>query len=79
VGNYNTVPYDPRRPFSPSGIRLGTPAVTSRGMGEAEMKLVAKWMDEAISHVSDEAALKRIAGEIRETCSRFPAPGIPIS
>jgi glycine hydroxymethyltransferase len=79
VCNYNTVPYDPRRPFSPSGIRLGTPAVTSRGMGEAEMRQIAKWMDDAIGHVNDESALKRIAGEIREMCRRFPAPGIAIS
>ena len=78
VCNYNTVPYDPRKPFSPSGIRLGTPAVTSRGMGESEMRQIAKWMDQAIAHVTDESALKRIAGEIREMCVRFPAPGIAI-
>jgi len=78
VCNYNTVPYDPRRPFSPSGIRLGTPAVTSRGMGASEMKQIGKWMDDAIAHASDEAALARIAGEVREMCRRFPAPGIAI-
>ncbi|MFZ0887122.1 MAG: serine hydroxymethyltransferase [Candidatus Binataceae bacterium] len=76
VVNYNTVPYDPRKPFSPSGIRLGTPAVTSRGMKEAEMRQIGKWMDEVISHVDDEAALARVAGELREFCRRFPAPGI---
>ena len=78
VVNFNTVPYDPRKPFSPSGIRLGTPAVTSRGMGESEMRQVAKWMDDAVSHVDDEAQLKRIAGEVTELCRNFPAPGIAI-
>jgi glycine hydroxymethyltransferase len=79
VTNYNTVPYDPRKPFSPSGIRLGTPAITSRGMGDAEMRQIAKWIDSAISHVNDEAALKRIAAEVTETCRKFPAPGIALT
>ena len=76
VCNSNTVPYDPRKAFSPSGIRLGTPAVTSRGMGEGEMRLIAKWMDEAIAARKDDAALERIAGEVREMCRKFPTPGI---
>ncbi len=76
VCNSNTVPYDPRKPFSPSGIRLGTPAVTSRGMGPAEMRLIGKWMDDAIAQRKDDAALERIAGEVREVCRKFPAPGI---
>ena len=76
VCNSNTVPYDPRKPFSPSGIRLGTPAVTSRGMGPAEMRLIGKWMEDAIAARKDDAALERIAGEVREVCRKFPAPGI---
>ncbi|MGZ6196010.1 MAG: serine hydroxymethyltransferase [Candidatus Binataceae bacterium] len=76
VCNYNTVPYDPRKPFSPSGLRLGTPAVTSRGMGEGEMRQIARWIDQAIVHADDEAALARISGEVTEMCRRFPAPGI---
>jgi len=76
VCNSNTVPYDPRKPFSPSGIRLGTPAVTSRGMGEGEMRKIGKWMDDAIAHAGDAAALERIAGEVREMCQGFPCPGI---
>jgi glycine hydroxymethyltransferase len=79
VCNFNTVPYDPRKPFSPSGIRLGTPAVTSRGMGDAEMRQIAKWIDAAIAHVNDEAALKRIAAEVTEMCRKFPAPGIALT
>ncbi len=79
ISNRNTVPYDPRKPFSPSGLRLGTPAVTSRGMGDAEMRQIGKWIDEAIAHASDEAALKRIAAEVTEMCRRFPAPGITLS
>jgi glycine hydroxymethyltransferase len=76
VCNYNTVPFDPRKPFSPSGLRLGTPAVTSRGMGEGEMRQIARWIDQAIAHADDEAALARINGEVTEMCRGFPAPGI---
>ena len=76
VCNYNTVPYDPRKPFSPSGVRLGTPAVTSRGMGEGEMRQIARWIDQAVAHADDEASLARIKGEVGEMCRRFPAPGI---
>jgi len=76
VCNYNTVPYDSRKPFSPSGIRLGTPAVTSRGMGEAEMKQIGAWIDAAVSNVNDEPALDRILHQVSELCRGFPAPGL---
>jgi len=79
VTNFNTVPYDPRRPFSPSGLRLGTPAVTSRGMGEEEMRQIARWIDQVVTKVDDEATRKRVAGEVAEMCRGFPAPGIPLS
>ncbi|MGB7215170.1 MAG: serine hydroxymethyltransferase [Gammaproteobacteria bacterium] len=76
--NYNTVPYDPRKPFDPSGIRLGTPSITSRGMTEREMPLIAKWIDRAVEHADDDAALARIRAEVAEFCQAFPAPGIRI-
>jgi len=76
--NYNSVPFDPRKPFDPSGIRLGTPAVTSRGMGPSEMKQIAAWLDRGVqaARTADEGALEKIAGEVRELTGRFPAPGL---
>jgi glycine hydroxymethyltransferase len=79
ICNSNTVPYDPRKPFSPSGVRIGTPAVTSRGMGEAEMKQIGAWIDEVITHVDDEAAIARVNAALIEFCHRFPAPGCLLS
>src|SRR3954453_8795473 len=74
--NYNTVPFDPRKPFDPSGLRLGTPAVSTRGMGEAEMELIARWIDEGVeaARTEDEAAIERVAGEVRELAAAFPIP-----
>jgi glycine hydroxymethyltransferase len=77
VCNYNSVPFDPRKPFDPSGIRLGAAAVTSRGMKEAEMRQIAAWIDEVAQAPTDAARHARIAGEVRELCARFPAPGLP--
>jgi glycine hydroxymethyltransferase len=74
--NYNSVPFDPRKPFDPSGIRIGTPAVTSRGMGEAEMRQIAAWMNQVVSAPSDAAVHAKVAGEVKELCAKFPAPGI---
>src|SRR3989454_5371144 len=74
--NYNTVPFDPRKPFDPSGIRLGTPAVTSRGMGAEEMGRIAAWIDQIVSAPEDESMAAAVAGEIAELCRAFPAPGI---
>ncbi len=76
VLNYNAVPFDTRKPFDPSGLRLGTPALTSRGMGAAEMKMVAAWIDDVSKNPTDEPKLTRIAGEVKEVCAKFPAPGL---
>jgi len=74
--NYNSIPFDPRKPFDPSGMRLGTAAVTSRGMKEAEMKQIAAWMERVIAAPADTAVQAQVAGEVRELCAKFPAPGI---
>ena len=75
--NYNTVPYDPRKPWAPSGIRLGTPALTTRGLTEEHMPAVAGWIDEAVTAAvkDDDAALDRIAAEVSSLLSSFPMPG----
>ena len=75
--NFNTVPFDQRKPLDPSGLRLGTPAITTRGLTEQHMPAVAAWMDEAITAAGkdDEAAIERIAAEIRDFLRAFPMPG----
>jgi glycine hydroxymethyltransferase len=77
--NFNTVPFDPRKPWSPSGIRIGTPAVTTRGMQPGDMPRIAAWMDEAVEagKKEDDVELARIAAEVKEFCSAFPIPGWP--
>jgi glycine hydroxymethyltransferase len=72
--NKNTVPFDPRSPFSPSGIRLGTPALTTRGMKEKEMVQIAQWIDEAIANPQNSKKLAGLKRQIREFCKQFPLP-----
>ncbi len=78
--NYNTVPFDPRKPFDPSGIRFGTPAVTTRGMREGEMERIAAWIDEGVEAArrQDEATITRIASEVREFALGFPIPSLAV-
>jgi glycine hydroxymethyltransferase len=78
VVNYNSVPFDPRSPFDPSGIRLGTPAITTRGMGRSEMSMLADFIARVVAQPDDEASLERIAREVEEVTRGFPAPGIAI-
>jgi glycine hydroxymethyltransferase len=75
--NYNTVPFDPRKPFDPSGVRLGTPALTTRGLTEAQMPQVAAWIDEAVDAAvkDDEPTLDRIAAEVHDLLTAYPMPG----
>jgi glycine hydroxymethyltransferase len=74
--NKNMIPFDPRKPMDPSGIRLGTPALTTRGCKESDMKTVADLMDEALMHRDDEAELGTIRKKVREFSLKFPVPGI---
>ncbi|MBK1785178.1 serine hydroxymethyltransferase [Prauserella cavernicola] len=75
--NYNTVPFDPRKPFDPSGIRLGTAAITTRGLRPEHQPQLAEWIDRTVTAAVDEdtAALSTISAEVRELLSAFPIPG----
>ncbi|MCX4393917.1 MULTISPECIES: serine hydroxymethyltransferase [unclassified Streptomyces] len=80
VVNHNTVPYDPRKPFDPSGIRIGTPALTSRGVPASEMAAVAEWITRAVeaARTGDEPAIEKVRAEVKELMDGYPAPGLPV-
>ena len=73
--NKNAIPYDTNPPMKPSGIRIGTPALTTRGMKEPEMRVIAKWIVAALEHRTDATGLAKIRGEVLEMAERFPLYG----
>ena len=75
--NKNAIPFDPQKPFVTSGVRLGTPAVTTRGMKEGEMRRIAQLMDRALAGRDDAAVLGKVRAEVRELAEAFPLYGLP--
>ncbi|WP_163506342.1 serine hydroxymethyltransferase [Fodinicola acaciae] len=81
VVNYNTVPFDPRKPFDPSGIRIGTPSLTSRGLPASEMATVAEWIDRVVAaeKAGDEDTIAKVRAEVKALMDGYPAPGVPVA
>jgi glycine hydroxymethyltransferase len=77
VCNYNSVPFDTRKPFDPSGIRLGTPSICSRGMGPKEASQVGTWIAQIVKAPEDTKLQQRVRAEVKALCDGFPAPGLP--
>ncbi|HRP87963.1 MAG TPA: serine hydroxymethyltransferase [Gammaproteobacteria bacterium] len=73
--NKNSVPNDPRSPFVTSGLRMGTPAVTTRGFGEAECRTLAGWIADVLDNIEDEATIRRVRDQVLGLCGRFPVYG----
>ena len=72
TANKNMVPYDDKSPFITSGIRLGTPAVTTRGMKEKDMAQIAAWIDRLITDIENESTITKVKGEVNEYMKAFP-------
>ena len=74
--NINAIPFDPKPPRVTSGIRVGTPAITSRGFDEAVVKTVSRLLVEVLNSINDEKVLNRVSQEVKELTSKFPVPGL---
>jgi glycine hydroxymethyltransferase len=72
--NKNMIPFDQRKPLDPSGIRIGTPALTTRGMKEPEMRNIAGWIADTLAYPADTKVQERIRGQVRDLCQQYPAP-----
>lgn len=70
--NKNAIPFDQNPPLTPSGIRIGTPALTTRGMGEAEMEAIGDWIVDVLDNINDTSVQKRVRKEVEKLCERFP-------
>ncbi|MEM6328851.1 MAG: serine hydroxymethyltransferase [Planctomycetota bacterium] len=77
--NMNMIPFDERKPMDPSGVRIGTPALTTRGMGVDEMRIVAGWIVEALRHADDPAKQRSIRQRVKILCSDFPVPAAELT
>jgi glycine hydroxymethyltransferase len=77
--NMNMIPFDTRKPMDPSGVRVGTPALTTRGMGVDEMQRIGRWMLDALREPTDTARHERIRGEISTLCTHFPVPAAALA
>ncbi len=77
--NKNMIPYDERKPMDPSGVRIGTPALTTRGMGPGEMRTIAGWILRALRGASDEKVLAEIREEVLQLCKQFPVPAAQLA
>ncbi len=76
VANRNVIPFDPQPPKVAGGLRLGTPAATTRGMGKEEVKVIAGWIVQILAHMGDECLARQVSEEVLQMCARFPAPGM---
>ncbi|MCJ7543171.1 MAG: serine hydroxymethyltransferase, partial [Phycisphaerae bacterium] len=74
IANKNVIPFDPRPPVKASGVRLGTPALTTRGMAAQEMKQIARWIDAVLTCGGDKNVLQSVRGQVEELCGQFPIP-----
>jgi glycine hydroxymethyltransferase len=74
VTNYNTVPNDPAPPFNPNGLRLGTPAITTRGFREEQARMIADFIDKVAANVDNESVIEQVAKDVLLLCSQFPVP-----